>query len=140
MPIEVAPWFQRSMLRARTGDLFLFGDNMARTGLGGQAEECRGEPNAVGIPTKWRPSRDAGAYFVDADLPRVKASIDEGLLRAVAHLREGGTVVLPADGLGSGRAELARRAPRIHRYLERAIGRMREISDASEPGPPRNGG
>jgi hypothetical protein len=47
--------------------IFLFGDNMQRTGLGGQAKEMRNEPNAFGVPTKWKPTMQDDAFFTDDD-------------------------------------------------------------------------
>ena len=46
---------------------YVFGDNMERRGLGGQAGVMRGEPNAIGVPTKWSPSNRPDAYFTDED-------------------------------------------------------------------------
>jgi len=63
-------WITREELQRHPELIFVFGDNMLRKGFGGQAKEMRGEPNAVGVPVKWRPSRDAGAYFTDRDLRR----------------------------------------------------------------------
>jgi hypothetical protein len=48
-------YIKREDLRANPTVLYVFGDNEARTGLGGQAKEMRGEPNAVGIATKASP-------------------------------------------------------------------------------------
>jgi hypothetical protein len=45
----------RRDLRANPESLYLFGDNTKRVGIGGQAREMRGEPNAVGIATKNAP-------------------------------------------------------------------------------------
>jgi hypothetical protein len=132
MPIEHLPWFRRSLLRARPDTLWVFGDNLAHKGRGGQAKECRGEPNAVGIPTKRRPSRDEDAYFVDSDFARAKPEIDAAFIRLADHLRTGGTVVLPAQGIGTGRAELERRAPRIHRYVQRCVARLHEIAPPAD--------
>jgi hypothetical protein len=109
--------YARIDARTHPSTLFVFGDNMARKGLGGQAREMRGEPNAVGIPTKWLPSLAAGAYFSDEDLERVKPSLDEAFDKLEAHLAAGGDVVWPDDGIGTGLAELPSRAPAIHAYI-----------------------
>jgi len=106
------------MLQAEPETLFVFGDNMKEVGLGGQAREMRGEPNAVGIPTKWRPSNREGAFFIDADLPAVQGLIDERFDRIEKHLAGGGAVVWPSAGIGTGLADLKARAPRIWAYLE----------------------
>jgi len=52
MGIRTEKHITRQMLRAEPGTLWVFGDNLQRKGLGGQAKEMRGEPNAIGIPTK----------------------------------------------------------------------------------------
>ena len=57
----------RADLQANPKRLYLFGDNVMRAGLGGQAKEMRGEPNAVGVATKKAPHRGHLAYFTDAE-------------------------------------------------------------------------
>lgn len=113
----------RAMVQADRNAVFVFGDNMARKGLGGQAAEMRGEPNAIGVPTKWRPSRDEAAYFTDDDsgLFQVREAIDSAFQAMQDALRGGRNVVIPADGLGTGLADLPRRAPVIHRAIEARI-------------------
>lgn len=113
----------RSTLRSRPDDLFVFGDNMKGRGLGGQAREMRGEPNAIGVPTKWSPERRASAYFSDDDrLNRdVWYAIHEAFDKMRTALDEGRNVVIPADGLGTGLAELPTRAPKLYAMVEAAI-------------------
>ena len=118
MSVFTMRWIARSFVRSRPEVLFVFGDNMAMTGYGGQAKELRGEPNTVGIPTKWKPSRDSSAFFLDTDLPDVQPRIDEGFARLEAHLRAGGLVVWPEDGIGTGRACLKTCAPVIWDYIQ----------------------
>ena len=82
----------------------------------------------MGVPTKWLPAVSERAYFRDSDFEKVKPEIDAAFLRAVEHLRSGGGVVLPRDGLGTGLAELPQRAPRIHGYISRCVTRLYEIA------------
>lgn len=109
----------RAMLRAEPKTLFVFGDNMVGVGKGGQAREMRGEPNAVGIPTKLYPSMHAEGFFVDADLPKAMPRIDLAFGRLFVHAALGGEIVWPADGIGTGLAQLQERAPAIWAYIER---------------------
>ena len=120
----------RAMLRARPHTLFVFGDNMQRRGYGGQAAAMRGEPNAVGIPTKWAPSTAPAAFFADSDWDRreVRDAIDSAFIRLADALRAGRSVAIPADGLGTGRAELATRAPRIAAAIAARIARLEAIA------------
>lgn len=121
----------RADLKANPGTLYVFGDNMARRGLGGQAREMRGEPNAVGVPTKWLPTMGAKAFFTDEALDHwsVKAAIFDAFDKIDRHISQGGNVAIPADGLGTGLAELPTRAPRIHAYIEGRIAQLREIAN-----------
>ena len=121
----------RAMVRAEPQTIWVFGDNMAGAGFAGQAREMRGEPNALGVPTKWEPSRDEAAYFTDADadIPEVRHAILSAFQQMRAALADGRDVVIPADGLGTGLSELPTRAPRIHRAIEAHIA---ALTDALE--------
>lgn len=114
----------REDLQANPDVLYAFGDNEARTGMGGQAGEMRHQPNAVGVVTKRSPSRYPSAYFGDGDFDHVKPMIDA----AFARLRAAPVVVIPLDGLGTGLAELPQRAPKIHRYI---LDRIAELEGES---------
>ncbi len=128
MPTRREPHITRAMLRAEPDTLWVYGDNLARRGLGGQAAEMRGEPNAVGIPTKRRPARDEAAYFTDDDLPTFREAAAPVFARLAAHLRGRGMVVWPTAGIGTGLADLERRAPRVWASLERARLRLEEVA------------
>lgn len=95
--------------------LYVFGDNEIRKGYGGQAAECRDEPNAVGIRTKRFPfSTLDDAYWSDNEYDRNCRMIDEDMQSIFAY---DGVVVYPADGVGTGLSELDTRAPRTLAYL-----------------------
>ena len=118
----------RADLLAAPNTLFAFGDNLRRAGYGGQAREMRGEPNAVGVPTKVAPVKQEWAYFTDRDLSRAEPPIREAFLQLGRHLVDGGDVVIPADGLGTGLAELPRRAPAIHDLIERYMASLGKLA------------
>lgn len=124
--IERSGYITRAHLRSHPGKTFLFGDNLMRVGYGGQAREMRGEPNAIGIPTKKRPTNDPEAFFSDLEYERNTAAIDRAFDRLSA-LPPGSIVVIPAAGLGTGRADLPRMAPRTFLYL---CGRLAELAQA----------
>lgn len=124
----------RAMLRAEPDTLFVFGDNLERRGLGGQAKEMRGEPNAVGIPTKRRPDTKESAFFADRDFDAFRYAAGEAVSRLRKHLEAGGVVVWPADGIGTGLAQLSDRAPCIAAAIERTRARLEAISaEAASP-------
>jgi hypothetical protein len=131
MPVEIVNHYTLVLLQQRPDALFVFGDNMARFGFGGQANACRGQPNAVGVPTKWKPSMWNESFFKDEDFQKVKPSIDEAFGKLEEHLRDGGVVILPSGGIGTGLAELPKRAPAIHLYIMERIDRLREIQPSA---------
>ena len=119
----------RAEIRLAPNVLFMFGDNMQRRGLGGQAAEMRGELNAVGVPTKWSPGITEADYFTDMDLgnDQVRSRIDAAFGRVEHWLRIGNDVVIPTDGIGTGRAQLERRAPVLLRYINDKIAELIEL-------------
>ena len=116
-------YITRRMVQDNPETIFVFGDNLQRRGLGGQAKEMRGEPNSIGVPTKRSPTRENSAYFTDADLGNleVKLAIYQAFQKIKEALMSGKTVVIPSAGLGSGLAQLPTRAPKINAFIEEAI-------------------
>ena len=108
----------RQMLKDNPNTLFVFGDNMLGRGLGGQAAEMRGEPNAVGIPTKYMPGMGEADFFIDDDIRKAKPRIDAAFANLLVHAAKGGEIVWPKDGIGTGLAELPKRAPKIWALIE----------------------
>jgi hypothetical protein len=113
--------------------LYLFGDNMKREGFGGQAREMRGEPNAIGVPTKWLPSNSPQAFFSDnmshEEGILVKNAIDFSFdLAALWISQPGKDVCVPSDGLGTGLSKLPEKAPNILKYIDMKIAKLGQIS------------
>ena len=129
--LEYRQFITRAMVRAEPETLFVFGDNLARQGFGGQAREMRGEPNAIGIPTKRRPSMAEGAFFTDDDTSKFLIVTSLDYVRLMKHAARGGHIVWPKDGIGTGLAELEQRAPKIYKMikeLEELLGRLAQES------------
>lgn len=113
----------REDLKANPDVIYLFGDNLLEVGMGGQAGEMRGEPNAVGIPTKKAPGMGDEDFFTDDEFDYNKAMIDVNIEQVIIKrtVLAATAVVIPLDGLGTGLAELDIRAPRTFAYLEERI-------------------
>jgi hypothetical protein len=109
-------WISRDFVRENPDALFVFGDNLLRIGMGGQAASMRGEPNAIGVATKRAPGASDDDFFSDHDSDAL-ALIDADIDRVVAALAEGRTVYVPLDGLGTGLSELPQRAPTLHAHI-----------------------
>lgn len=120
------------MVRANRETLFVFGDNEQRVGFGGQAAECRGEPNTVGVATKRAPSMSDSSFWSDDDYQRCCAVVDRDMRPLFEHVRAGGFVVIPVSGIGTGLAALPKRAPRVMEHIRK---RFRELVRGGN-GPP----
>lgn len=111
--IEIWERVTRADVRANRNKIFIFGDNLAMRGFGGQAKEMRGEQNAVGVPTKKAPDNKPESFFTDKELAANKQAID----RAFAQIPPDKIIVLPKAGIGTGLARLEEKAPQTFAYL-----------------------
>ncbi len=111
-------WIARQHLQNHRDRLYLFGDNVARQGYGGQAKEMRGEPNAVGIRTKNRPSYDKNAFWTDKTYEQNIVMIYQDLEKVWPHWEADGTIVIPTNGIGTGRAMMQQTCPLTFKYLQ----------------------
>lgn len=109
----------REMLRSNPEILFVFGDNLIRRGLGGQAKEMRGEPNAVGIATKRLPSMGKGAFFTDEDFESWKNFSEEAFILLRIRASQEKLIIWPMQGIGTGFARLRSKAPKIWIEIEK---------------------
>jgi hypothetical protein len=144
-------WIKREDLQANPNVIYLFGDNQLRVGLGRQAKEMRGEPNAWGIVTKKTPDNTEYSYFTDdeyelninvinRDLAGLREFITERRKQTQKDTRysyynlgpskdwyENSIIVIPADGLGTGLAELPTRAPKTYAYLCEKLEQLKDF-------------
>lgn len=123
MPLILQHRIYRADLRANPDNLYVFGDNEARVGLGGQAREMRGEPNAVGIATLRAP----GIYWSEDRHEHQCQVIDRDVAPLYAALRQGRTVVFPLDSVGTGLADLERQAPSTFAYLQSHVENLKKV-------------
>ena len=100
---------------------YVFGDNDLRAGYGGQAREMRGEPNAIGIRTKRAPYNIPRSFYLDEDFHENSHKIRADFAIVKEAMSRGHDVMFPADGIGTGRAQLS------SKYLMFIADCMREI-------------
>lgn len=129
MPLKFVKWITRDMVQAEPDARFVFGDNAARVGLGGQAKAMRGEPNAIGVATKRHCFGGSDQFFSDDQVDAL-AIVDKDIDLVVTALSQGRTVYVPLDGLGTGLSELPSRAPALHKHI---VGRFREMASDDFP-------
>lgn len=122
--IITADFYVRNQLRADPGSLYLFGDNLDRRGLGGQAAEMRGEPNAFGIAVKYHPTTNNDAYFSDRQLERNKTAITTDINHALRYYKKLQFKNLIIPQIGAGRAMLPQKAPETYDWLLTELKRL----------------
>ena len=134
MPVLFMSSITREFVRSHQTWLFVFGDNLAGKGLGGQAREMRGEQNAIGIATKRSPSMNSDAFFSDSDIHNVivMGAIKDSFRILESHLLSGGVVVIPKNGVGGGLANLPVNAPLIDTFIKDGIERLVNIYGLTE--------
>jgi hypothetical protein len=101
-------------------------------GRGGQARECRGEPNAVGVATKRSPSMAESSFWSDSDFLRCSAIIDADMAPLFSHIEQGGTVVFPKAGIGTGLSQLPARAPSLMDHIRARVIELQRAGKAFE--------
>lgn len=113
-------WYSVEECRDNPRTLYVFGDNVVKYGCAGQAV-IRYEPNSIGIPTKSRPSMDESSFFSDTPMQGLK--IEESIVDILVALMGGkfDKVVFPADGLGTGLADMPGRSPILYRKLNERL-------------------
>jgi hypothetical protein len=117
MPILFQHFISRADLIANPTTLYIFGDNLERMGMGGQAREMRHQPNAIGLPTKRSPYE----FLTNHDLDEILLANRKATEQIYNHLTERGIVIWPLDGIGTGLAELSTRAPLIRAYYDETL-------------------
>jgi DNA polymerase elongation subunit (family B) len=125
----------RADIQANPDKIYIFGDNDARIGEGGQAKEMRGEPNTIGVRTKKAPLYDPNVYYTDAEYKDNIKKINEDINRIRQAALKGKIIVFPQDGIGTGMAKLAENAPKtlmfinaVVKYLEDYINGFQEVT------------
>jgi len=136
MPIRFQKMIYRKDLRSNPNTLYVFGDNLKRQGMGGQAAEMRYEPNACGVATKKSPGTSPADYFRDNEYIKNLEIFHNDLDRVENHLKVGGEVVFPTNGLGTGLSRLTQTAPQSYQALTDIIAEFVKkygMVDMSEP-------
>lgn len=110
----VSHWYTIDQCRKNPDSLFIFGDNLERIGMGGQAI-IREQPNAIGIATK----KSISEVFTDEEYENNCKLIDEDIARVINYYNTQGfsKIVFPFQGLGTGLASLQLSAPKTLCYL-----------------------
>jgi hypothetical protein len=118
VPVIFQKYISNEDLRRNPQILYVFGDNVQRKGRGGQAAAMRGEPNAVGVATKYAPTMQ-GTFIEEPNaIVNQNRIIDQDMKPLFDQVRRGGIVVWPSDGIGTGLAALPLKAPSTWEHLQ----------------------
>ena len=137
-------WNPEDVYQAGDDFVWVFGDNMKRMGLGGQAciRHCG---HTIGLRTKNSPSTSSVSdFFSDAFMAKNKKVINEDIGKIFSAWKSGKNIVLSANGYGNGLAEMDRRATFSWLYLVHRLAAFeryvldlplpRKIGDPNAPG------
>ena len=114
-------WFSLEQCAENPNNLYVFGDNLQRKGTGGQAT-IRFASNSFGIVTKRKPNNNPDAFFSDkSDEEKQLAEDVNNLIETIKNSTVYDTVVLPADGLGTGLSEMPTRSPFLFKWLSKTL-------------------
>lgn len=122
--------------------VFLFGDNFedAQNGYVPSSTQAviRGLPNAIGISTKNNRGTNEGimdrddyqesSYLDNQDFEVFKKHVDNQIEKAIDS---GKTIVLPENGIGTGAAQLEKRAPKLFAYLQQELDKLKQENKAT---------
>jgi len=123
MPVMLQDWITREDLKNNPDRYYLFGDNLKRAGLGGQAGAMRGEPNAIGVATKNGPSMNGIDMWIEDghNSHQFIEILKKELAPVEALLEQNYIIVIPSDGLGTGLSKLPENAPETHQWLNERL-------------------
>ena len=108
-------------LRNHSNITFIFGDNLSRTGNGGQAI-IRNESNALGLASKRTPDHSPTAYMTGTPTDYDAVNLDLARIEELAI--SGKQIVFPAAGIGTGLARLQTTAPDLLAYIDSEISKL----------------
>lgn len=108
----------RQDIQANRNILYLFDDNLERSGFEGQAAEARGEPNTFGIATKRAPGFELENHFHDAEGAIQVLHKEFEILSEVLYRSEYDGLVVPLNGIGTGLPKLHEYAPKALQFIE----------------------
>ncbi len=114
--------YDRDAVAKDIDSIYVFGDNTddrVNTNHIPKSTQAviRGLDNAQGIDTKKDRGTDDSSYFTDADFGRYSRYIDKVIDKLNKLKASGKTIVLPKNGIGTGKAMLAKKAPKLYNYL-----------------------
>ena len=132
----------REEVAKQTDKVFLFGDNTDdrlnthHIPTSTQAV-IRGLDNAIGIDTKKDRGVGQSSYFTNDDFDVFKKQVDDAIQKAK---NSGKTIVIPEGGIGTGKAQLKERAPKLFDYLQNKLDELNNSNENADEYEDHSGG
>jgi hypothetical protein len=122
-------YWNRTEVSKQTNKIFLFGDNTEDRTITNYIPSStqaviRGLPNAIGIDTKRNRRTSSDSYLSNNDFDWFRKHVDTQIQKAK---NSGKIIVLPSYGIGTGKAMLKEKAPKLFKYLQEVLDNL-EIS------------
>ena len=124
--------YDNNLVKNNKDSLFVFGDNLDRVGYAGQAI-IRDNNNTIGIATKKHPDMNEESFYSD-NLECLGYLLDDlSKFTNTLNYSNYKKVILPEDGLGTGLAQLNKRAPKLFKFMNDVINLIEELLETPEP-------
>lgn len=135
---EFIGFWTREQIASQPNKVFLFGDNTNDRTVTKYVPSMtqaviRGLSNAIGIDTKKDRGTSSTSYFTDKDFDWFKNHVDTQIQKAKDS---GKTIVIPADGIGTGKAMLKDKAPKLFEYLQQELSKLKQSNSSSKTSYP----
>ena len=124
--------YTRDAVSKDLDNFYLFGDNtddrLNTHYIPTQTQAViRGLSNAIGIDTKHNRGWDITSFLSDADFDSMQEHYNNQFKLIEDKLKEGHNVIIPRAGIGTGKAQLPNKAPRIFEDINNRISNLYNI-------------
>lgn len=124
--------YTRDAVSKDLDNFYLFGDNtddrLNTHYIPTQTQAViRGLPNAIGIDTKHNRGWDITSFLSDADFDSMQEHYNNQFKLIEDKLKEGHNIIIPRAGIGTGKAQLPSKAPRIFENINNRISNLYNV-------------
>lgn len=125
-------FYTRDAVSKDLNNFYLFGDNtddrLNTHYVPTQTQAViRGLPNAIGIDTKHNRGWDISSFLSDADFDSMQEHYNNQFKLIEDKLKEGHNVIIPRAGIGTGKAQLPSKAPKIFEDINNRISNLYNV-------------
>lgn len=128
MPVVFQKIIRNEDLRRNPRVLYAYPTNLQNIRTIGLSAECWGEPNAVGIATRYSPIEAFGDSI--AEILAQKTSIDRCFKPLFATCRAGGIVIWPSPSFDT---DLPLKAPTTYAHFEDKLRALIKVGELHDP-------